>query len=126
MILQVEGHTIWQLYVMGHRRLPFMVIHRGKMHWKRDCIVSIHRKGGVGLIDKVFMYHLLERGSEDRMFEIETIEDAVERSKLTNKLNYPTPVLCERFADPIWYRIGPGWRIVQTVDPEQKSDTLEG
>jgi len=124
MILQVEGHTIWQLYVMGHRHLPFMVIHRGKMHWKRDCIVSIHRIGGVGKIDKVLMYHLTEKGTKDSLFDV--VQDAKDASSRTNKLGFPTPSICGLFDEPIWYRVGLGWRIVQTVDPEQKSDTLEG
>jgi hypothetical protein len=125
MILQVEGHTIWQLYVMGHRHLPFMVIHRSLTFgiWKRDAIVSIHRIGGVGKIDKVLMYHLTEKGTKDSLFDV--VQDAKDASSRTNKLGFPTPSICGLFNEPIWYRVGPSWRIVQTVDKVQEGAIMD-
>jgi hypothetical protein len=126
MILQVEGHTIWQLYIMGGRRLPFAVMHKSIALgiWKRDAIVSIHRRLGVGKIDKVLMYHLGEHRATTDLYPV--LFDAQESSRRSNKLGILSPSLCGLFDEPIWFRFGPGYRIVKPIDNAVGDATLEG
>jgi hypothetical protein len=123
MRLQTERQTIYQLYVQGGRKLPFMVIHHGLLHWHRDVIVSIHRHLRFGSIDKVLMYHCSEHNAQwndgydkvDLDTSFDELSNAINKSRLTNKLGKPTPVICQHWDEAVWYRVGLGWRVAPVL-----------
>jgi hypothetical protein len=104
-----------------------MVIHHGLLHWHYDVIISIHRRFRVGKIDNVRMWHTIRPTTEHPMWEL---LGAVKRERkqhyirdlLNTGEDLTTPVLCKHFAEPIWYRIGPGWRIISEPSKEESHD----
>jgi hypothetical protein len=130
MKVQTKRQTIWVLYVQGGRHLPFMVIHKGKTHWNHYVILSIHRKWKVGKIDKVTMVHATF-DEESRRYvmmdedqELNGLGRAMNGYK-THELNSERgalTLLCKHFAEPIWYRIGKGWRIVTVSEGHPEED----
>ena len=119
MILQVTGRKISTLWIEGKHVLPFMVCRRGPIYWRRYAIVSVHRTFW-GRVDSVMMYRLTEQGGHSTLYDV--ITESKGKVAINNQ-GYPDPDECKNFDDPIWYRLGPGYRIL-VIDSTHVDDMM--